>query len=174
MLAKDKLILKLIEEDEIKIDMENEKVVTLLRHFKSREWKELKNSREKAGCIEHSVYRYGKRIRIRQHRLVWIYVHRKIPSIGYVVHHIDESRRNNHISNLELLSRKDHLVHNGMYPSQKLTNMEIRQLLKEYKKVAGKQGGNRRGEVQALADKYDIYISHISRLANKEKENKGA
>lgn len=70
MLSKDKLILRLIEEDEIKIDMKNEKVVTLLRHFKSREWKELKNGREKAGYIEHSVYRYDKRIRIRQHRLV--------------------------------------------------------------------------------------------------------
>ncbi len=173
ILEKDKLLLRLIKEGETKVTFENGKAVTWLRHWKSRKWKRLRNSEEKAGYIQHEIYRYGKRIKIRQHRLVWIYVNREIPPVGYVVHHIDEDRRNNHFSNLELLHRKNHLVHCGMYPNQKLTEKQRGRLIQEYKKVGGKKGGNRKGEVQELADKYGIHRAHLAKIVRRYREEKG-
>lgn len=41
------------------------------------------------------------------HRAVWISVHGVIPE-GYEIHHIDRSRSNNSLSNLELLTISDH------------------------------------------------------------------
>ncbi len=50
----------------------------------------------------------GKRL----HRAVWEYHNGKIPK-GYHIHHIDEDRNNNDISNLEMLSAFDHLSKHG-------------------------------------------------------------
>lgn len=41
------------------------------------------------------------------HRYVWERVNGKIPE-GYQIHHIDKNKKNNHISNLELLTAKEH------------------------------------------------------------------
>ena len=41
------------------------------------------------------------------HRAVWEHYHGKIPE-GMVIHHIDHNRANNDISNLALLTEKDH------------------------------------------------------------------
>lgn len=41
------------------------------------------------------------------HRLIWEYYNHKIPE-GYVVHHKDFNKNNNKISNLELMSAKEH------------------------------------------------------------------
>lgn len=48
--------------------------------------------------------RKGKRL----HRTVWEYHNGEIPD-GYHVHHIDEDRSNNQISNLKLVEASDHL-----------------------------------------------------------------
>lgn len=56
---------------------------------------------EKTGYYKHST------LRKYMHRYVWEYHNGKIPS-GYEVHHIDFDRSNNDISNLQLLSRKEH------------------------------------------------------------------
>ncbi len=42
------------------------------------------------------------------HRLEWMKYHGEIPD-GFVVHHVDENKLNWDISNLELISRSDHL-----------------------------------------------------------------
>lgn len=174
-LKKDKLILKLVEDDEIKVEFNEEgEIETYLRHWKSREWKKLKNCKEKAGYIEHIIARYGKRIKIRQHRLVWIYVNRQIPPPGAVIHHKDENKQNNHIGNLELKSKQAHLVHSCKYPNQKLSVQQQKQLIYEYQKIGGKKGGNRKGEVQELADKYGIHRAHLAKIIRRYKEEQEA
>ena len=45
--------------------------------------------------------------KIRAHRWVWKNVHGEIPK-GYHIHHKDENKGNNDISNLELVSPKEH------------------------------------------------------------------
>lgn len=44
------------------------------------------------------------------HRLEWEKYHGKVPT-GAIVHHIDGNKLNWHISNLQLLSRSEHLKH---------------------------------------------------------------
>jgi hypothetical protein len=51
--------------------------------------------------------RNGKRRAVYQHRLVWEQARGPIPK-GYEIHHIDENRSNNDLSNLECLSHREH------------------------------------------------------------------
>lgn len=174
-LKKDKMILKLVEDDEIKIEFNEEgEAETYLRHWKSRKWKKLRNTEEKAGYIEHIINRHSKKIKIRQHRLAWIYVHRQIPPPGAVIHHKDENKQNNHIGNLELKSKQAHLVHSGKYPNQKIAGKLKSELIREYIKIAGKKGRNRNGEVQELADRYGIHRTHLARIIRKYRKEQQA
>lgn len=52
-------------------------------------------------------YWQNTRTRERMHRYVWEFYNGAIPS-GFDVHHIDHNVNNNNISNLELLSKKEH------------------------------------------------------------------
>ena len=56
---------------------------------------------EKTGYYKHST------LRKYLHRYVWEYYNGKIPS-GYEIHHIDFDKSNNDISNLQLLSHREH------------------------------------------------------------------
>ena len=49
---------------------------------------------------------------IRLHRYVWEYYNGTIPK-GYEVHHIDRNKDNNDISNLQLISKKEHMKLHG-------------------------------------------------------------
>ena len=42
------------------------------------------------------------------HRVVWEEYHGEIPA-GFVIHHVDGGKDNNHITNLRCLSRREHL-----------------------------------------------------------------
>lgn len=55
---------------------------------------------------DKGYYRHNG-LRKYMHRYVWEYYNGKIPS-GYEVHHIDFDRSNNDISNLQLLTKKEH------------------------------------------------------------------
>lgn len=56
---------------------------------------------------EKTGYYLNSTLRIRMHRFVWVCEKGEIPK-GYDVHHIDHDKSNNDISNLELLSKKQH------------------------------------------------------------------
>lgn len=53
----------------------------------------------------------GKRYRL--HRYIWEYYNGKIPK-GYHIHHKDHNKNNNEISNLELLTKKEHSKRHAM------------------------------------------------------------
>ena len=59
------------------------------------------------GKVYYLCGNYFQRDGIRLHREVWKSRNGKIPK-GYAVHHIDEDRANNDISNLDLLLRSEH------------------------------------------------------------------
>jgi hypothetical protein len=44
------------------------------------------------------------------HRMVWQYFGEAVKPFGYDIHHKDENKQNNHISNMELKSKKEHGV----------------------------------------------------------------
>ena len=54
------------------------------------------------------------------HRAVWKYFHGEIPS-GYVIHHVDENKSNNHIENLRLLTSSEHIALHSQKPSVEKT-----------------------------------------------------
>lgn len=56
---------------------------------------------------EETGYYLNSTLRIRMHRYVWVCEKGDIPE-GYDVHHIDHDKGNNDISNLELLTKKEH------------------------------------------------------------------
>lgn len=56
--------------------------------------------------VDNGYYRHNG-LRKYMHRYVWEYYNGKIPS-GYEIHHIDFDRNNNDISNLQLLTKKEH------------------------------------------------------------------
>lgn len=56
---------------------------------------------------EKTGYYLNATIRKRIHRYVWEYHNGEIPK-GYEIHHIDYDKSNNDISNLQLLSQKEH------------------------------------------------------------------
>ena len=60
----------------------------------------------KSGYYLHSASKGNENIRL--HRAVYEYYNGKIPK-GYQIHHIDHDKSNNDISNLIMLSKKEHL-----------------------------------------------------------------
>ena len=53
----------------------------------------------------------GKRYRL--HRYIWEYYNGEIPK-GYHVHHKDHNKNNNEINNLELLTKKEHIIRHAL------------------------------------------------------------
>ncbi len=69
----------------------------------------------------------GRRGVISVHRLVWQTIHGPIPK-GMQVHHIDENKLNNHISNLELLPIG---VHQGLHLKNKPKSEETKEKMRK-------------------------------------------
>lgn len=47
---------------------------------------------------------------VKEHHLVWWKFKKRLVPPGYVLHHKDENRLNNRITNLVLMTRKDHAI----------------------------------------------------------------
>lgn len=59
-------------------------------------------------------------LRKRLHQYIWEREYGKVPE-GFHVHHIDEDKKNNHISNLQVMNGKEHVTYHG----NNLTEEEI-------------------------------------------------
>ena len=75
---------------------------------RSGKWRVLSNTNKKGGYLSVVLHdKDNKMYSTRIHRLVYENFVGKIPK-GYTIHHIDFNRQNNRLSNLELLSVKEH------------------------------------------------------------------
>lgn len=84
----------------------------------------------------------NRRYPMRAHVYVWISHNGEIPK-GYQVHHKDENKANNDISNLELLSTEDHLSFHGYKRSKQSRDNMIKTVIPKaaewHKSEAAKQ-----------------------------------
>jgi|PlaIllAssembly_1097288.scaffolds.fasta_scaffold00028_11 hypothetical protein len=104
---------------------------------------------------DYDIVRIGGRA-FYKHRLVWELENGPIP-IGHVVHHKDGNRRNNDLSNLELLSRKAHCKHHQA--DDKTTDIDAYRAMK---KAAG-----------ASRSKVEIVCVECGQKATKTKARQG-
>lgn len=89
----------------------------------------------------------GKYAHILAQVLVWLWYNERVP-VGYDIDHIDNDKFNNHISNLQLLTRKENLRKRGLGRNQynyHMTDEEIlalresKELAKQARKLAREQ-----------------------------------
>ena len=69
------------------------------------------------------------------HRYIWEYYNGIIPD-GYVVHHKDEDKENNDISNLECLPNEKHSTYHGTHKSPERLKRDSENLVEARKKAA--------------------------------------
>lgn len=79
---------------------------------------------------EKTGYYLNSTLRKRIHRYVWEFYNGSIPK-GYEVHHIDGNKANNDISNLALLSKKEHALLHGNNQSEKVLLRKRRNIIEK-------------------------------------------
>lgn len=103
--------------------------VTSSARYKRREWKDriLKQKVCKAKCCRVSLWKDGEENTVLVHRLVANeFIDKKIDT-DLTVNHIDGNRLNNHVDNLEWVTRAKNIqlgFENGMYPMTSVTLMD--------------------------------------------------
>lgn len=72
----------------------------------------------------------GKR-RVRLHRYIWeTESKRQIPR-GYDIHHVDGDKNNNHIDNLMLITKHDHMCLHGDEATEETNNKRVKNLIEK-------------------------------------------
>ena len=109
------------------------------------------------------------------HRLVMENFSKEIPD-GYEVNHIDGNKANNHISNLEIVTHQENIVHSyennlskraEKHSQSKLSNEDVFFIRKNYKPFDTEFGA------KPLSEKYGVGKSTISTIANYKKRLSG-
>ena len=113
-------------------------------------------ARDKRGYYLSSKPIYnGKRILL--HRYVWIKHNGKIPK-GYVVHHIDENKDNNDMSNFELMTNYEHSKMHG----DKIFKENKEEILKRFAKSHSKKILKKIKEKNKTPRKKEWYIKQAA------------
>lgn len=86
-------------------------------------------------CYVHLIDDNGNRKHWRLHRLIWTAVYGDIPE-GYDIHHIDEDKNNNSISNLRLISHEEHVTLH--WKDKKHTEQHIEKCIAPQRKAVAK------------------------------------
>lgn len=118
-------------------------------------------------------------ISILEHVLVWLWFKGDIPD-GMDLDHIDNDKSNNHISNLQLLTRAENIKKRGMGRNQYSAHMTDDEILTLRQTKINKKNENQekilRGKLTALElkkdafkDKVEFHKNNINYLTNKRK-----
>lgn len=108
----------------------------------------------------------------RLHRYVWKYYHGEIPK-GYQIHHIDENKDNNDISNLQLIDRRKHAEYHSnmqakLYHDRMAENLKINAIPKAKEWHGSKDGIEwHKKHYEAMKDK--LHVKEEYKCKNCEK-----
>lgn len=102
----------------------------------------------------------------RLHRYVWEKHHGEIPK-GYDIHHVDKDKSNNEISNLQLISRKDHMKLHG-----EMLTEEERQSLRENLEVNARPKASEWHGSQEGIEWHKKHYANVKEQLHKKKELK--
>ena len=93
---------------------------------------------------DHTGYYLNSTLRKRMHRYVWEYYNGDIPK-GFQIHHIDHDKSNNDISNLEMISKTNHMkLHSNEHVHEHYNEM-IENLKKYARPKANEWHGSEKG-----------------------------
>lgn len=108
-LSKDDVILKCLEKGVIKVNSDTGEIFSC-RNSDGRNLRELKKLKGSNlnGYIVHTIGYCGRRVQVKEHRIVWMSVNGRIPD-GYVIDHINSIKTDNRISNLQLLTNAENV-----------------------------------------------------------------
>lgn len=124
--------------------------------------------RTRDGYLEFRSMRYGRRVYVQAHRLVWQYFHGDIPE-GMTINHINGIVDDNRPSNLELMNMADQIRHSSAIGNRdasgeknnnaKLTEDQVNRIRILY---AG-------GMIQRdIARQFGVSRAHVSRIVRGE------
>lgn len=68
------------------------------------------------GYRRFEVWHDGKRYRVQANRMAWLLYYGVPPEEGMVIHHVDEDKKNNRISNLEMVRHSTNIVLSPVRP----------------------------------------------------------
>ena len=111
---RDFLILQRLTEGTLKTDSKTGEVFSSLANgYKLTGLIKLNGSINNEGYIQLGLYINNKMVTVPVHKVIWLSVNKYIPE-GFVVDHINHNRRDNRITNLRLLTRKENSIENGI------------------------------------------------------------
>lgn len=125
----------------------------------------LKFSKNQKGYVQIQLSENGKAKTITLHRLVYINFMRDVPP-GLEINHIDGNKENNHISNLELVTKKENMmkaVQNGQIKTGAECSLSVS--VKQIDPVSGKII-NTFGSINIAAKETMVASSGISNVIN--------
>lgn len=110
------------------------------------------------GYLRVTLCKNGKKERVTLHRLVYMVFAGPIP-IGYEIHHKDFNRKNNDISNLELVTNWENAYYSAKQKGYKLTVKDVLEIR------------NSNLPTKVLAEKYGVRPRQISRIKKYDRWN---
>ena len=162
---KDKFILKLIENGNIKADEDG----NVYRLNSKNIYHKIGSLNKYSGYYMSSLYDKDNKIKYnyKNHRIVYMYFHGPIDS-NLVINHIDGVKTNNNISNLELVTQEDNIHHafnNKMIKIPKGINNH-KSVIKSQEDVENIRKLAKTEKINDIAKKYNISRKTVSRIVH--------
>ena len=161
----DGLILKLINDPHFRIE-QNGKIFKRIRAWDKNQrkelWKEIKGTGREDGYL---VIRYAGR-NLKFHRVVWAKFRGTLKK-GLVINHIDADKKNNDVSNLEMITQAENIRHRIKIVGYRRCGKKGKLTWEKAQEVK-KDWGSEEFTQAKLAEKYDCSYKTIARIVRGE------